>query len=94
VEQGDLLRHILAANMELQVGEHLLEIGCGVGAVLGQIALAHPEARFSGIDISADQIAAARLHLDRLGLGDTELQVGDDAQLPWPARRFDRIRMV
>jgi ubiquinone/menaquinone biosynthesis C-methylase UbiE len=94
VEQADLLRNLLAGNLELHPGEHLLEIGCGVGAVLGQIARAHPEARLSGIDISANQIAAAHLHLEGLGLGGPELRVGDGAQLPWPAGHFDRIRMV
>jgi cyclopropane fatty-acyl-phospholipid synthase-like methyltransferase len=60
VEQAGLLRNLLADNLELHPGERLLEIGCGVGAVLGHIALAHPEARLSGIDISPDQIAAVR----------------------------------
>jgi ubiquinone/menaquinone biosynthesis C-methylase UbiE len=94
VEQAGLLRELLAGNLELHPGERLLEIGCGVGAVLGQIGVAQPEARLSGIDISANQIAATRLHLEGLGLGGAELQVGDGAQLPWPARHFDRIRMV
>jgi SAM-dependent methyltransferase len=94
VEQADLLRNLLAGNLALHPGEHLLEIGCGVGAVLGQIARAHPEARLSGIDISANQIAAAHLHLEGLGVGGPELRVGDGAQLPWPAGHFDPIRMV
>ena len=85
MEQADLLRELLAVNLELHPGERLLEIGCGVGAMLGQIALAQPEARLSGIDISANQIAAAHLHLEGLGLGGAELRVGAGAQLPWPA---------
>jgi ubiquinone/menaquinone biosynthesis C-methylase UbiE len=94
VEQADLLRNLLAGNLELHPGEHLLEIGCGVGAVLGQIARAHPEARLSGIDISANQIATARRHLADLGREAVELVVGDAAQLPWPDGHFDRVRLV
>jgi cyclopropane fatty-acyl-phospholipid synthase-like methyltransferase len=67
VEQADLLRELLAGNLELHPGEHLLEIGCGVGAVLGQIARAHPEARLSGIDLNSKQISTARRHLADLG---------------------------
>ena len=94
VEQADLLRDLLADNLELHPGEHLLEIGCGVGAVLGQIARAHPEARLSGIDLNPEQIATARRHLAGLGLDAVELVVGDAAQLPWPDDQFDRVRLV
>lgn len=93
LEQADLMRTLLADNLELHPGEQLLEIGCGVGAVLGQIAQAHPEARLSGLDISPEQIATARRQLEGLGLG-AELVVGDAAQLPWPEHQFDRVRLV
>jgi len=96
IEQAAGLSDLLAANLELQAGERLLEIGCGVGAVLGQIAQACPEARLSGIDISAEQIDGARRHLADLGLDpeDIELVVGDGAALPWPDQHFDRVRVV
>lgn len=94
VEQAELLHTLLADNLELHRGERLLEIGCGVGAVLGQIGQAHPEARLSGIDISPAQITTARRHLEDLGLGGAELVVGDAAQLPWPEHQFDRVRLV
>ena len=94
VQQADLLRDLLADNLVLHPGERLLEIGCGVGAVLGQIGQAHPMARLSGIDISPDQIAAARLHLEGLGLGGADLRVGDAAHLPWPKEHVDRVRLV
>lgn len=51
VKQADLLRVLLADNLEFHPGEHLLEIGCGVGAVLGQIGQAHPK-RGSAASIS------------------------------------------
>ena len=67
IVQAALLAPLLAANLELHPGERLLEIGCGVGAVLGQIARSHPHTQLSGIDISPEQIAGAHSHLDALG---------------------------
>jgi ubiquinone/menaquinone biosynthesis C-methylase UbiE len=99
IEQAQMLNDLLAANLELHAGERLLEIGCGVGAVLAQIARNQPKARLSGIDISPEQIAGAQRHLDGLGLGagsanPVELVVGDGAALPWPDGHFDRVRLV
>ena len=39
-----------------------------MGAVLGQIGQAHPEARLSSIDLNPEEIATARGHLAGLGL--------------------------
>lgn len=62
--------------------------------MLGLIGREHPGARLCGIDISPEQIATARRHLEGLGLGEAELVVGDAAALPWPDRCFDRVRLV
>jgi len=94
LKQADLLQDLLRDNLVLHPGERLLEIGCGVGAVLSRIGLDHPDAQLSGIDIIPEQIAAARHHLTALGLGGTELVVGDSASLPWPPGHFDRVRLV
>jgi ubiquinone/menaquinone biosynthesis C-methylase UbiE len=94
IRQADLLQDLLTTNLTLEAGERLLEIGCGVGAVLGQIAQIQPGAQLSGIDISADQIAAARRHLAAQGLEGVELVVGDGAALPWGNGHFDRVRLV
>ena len=94
IDQANRLEALLAANLELHPGERLLEIGCGVGAVLAGIARAHPEARLSGIDISPEQIAGAQGHLAGQGIDGVELVVGDAAALPWPDGSFDRVRLV
>ena len=94
IDQAQQLSELLGANLTLEPGERLLEIGCGVGAVLGQIGLAHPEAQLLGIDISPAQIEGARRHLQALSLDRVELVVGDGAALPWPADQIDRVRLV
>ncbi|MFZ9174188.1 methyltransferase domain-containing protein, partial [Vulcanococcus sp.] len=94
IHQAELLSELLAGNLEYQAGERVLEIGCGVGAVLGQIGKAHPDARLHGIDISPEQIEAAREHLSGLGLDRVELRVGDGAALPWESGTMDRVRLV
>ena len=94
IHQAAQLAELLQGNLELHPGERLLEIGCGVGAVLGQIGQAHPGSQLFGIDISPDQIAAARGHLSGLGLDQVDLAVGDGAALPWACASMDRVRLV
>ena len=94
IDQAELLSELLAANLDYQAGDQILEIGCGVGAVLGQIGKRHPDAQLHGIDISPDQIAAARGHLSGLGLDQVDLAVGDGAALPWACASMDRVRLV
>jgi SAM-dependent methyltransferase len=58
IQQAAQLAELLQGNLELHPGERLLEIGCGVGAVLGQIGQSNPGSQLVGIDISPDQIEA------------------------------------
>src|SRR4030095_2275028 len=73
-EQERLLRQaehwrdeLILAGTTLAPGTRLLEIGGGVGAVLGMLGAAFPGIVLAGVDIEARQLEAARAHLAELG---------------------------
>jgi ubiquinone/menaquinone biosynthesis C-methylase UbiE len=95
VEQAEYWREtLILPELPYRPGERLLDVGCGAGAVLGVIAAAHPGLRFAGIDREPAQIAAARRHLESLGVRDADLRVGDATHLPWPDASFDHAYLM
>lgn len=56
-------RDALLAEIPLQPGETLLEIGCGTGRNLTKLAYRHPQAKLYGMDASAMMLDTARDHL-------------------------------
>jgi methyltransferase-like protein/2-polyprenyl-3-methyl-5-hydroxy-6-metoxy-1,4-benzoquinol methylase len=46
----------------------VLELGCASGGNLFSLALIYPKAKFTGMDLSAEQVALANKHKDVLGL--------------------------
>lgn len=93
VQQAAFLREILLDGLQLRPGERVLEIGCGVGAVLALLADAEPRLELFGVDISADQVAAARSMLGERGVR-AQISVADAVCLPFPDASFDRVVMV
>jgi ubiquinone/menaquinone biosynthesis C-methylase UbiE len=93
VRQADILRPVLLAGLDLAAGERVLEVGCGVGAVLGELAAAEPTLQLTGLDQSAEQLAGARRHLDARSVRAALIQ-GDALALPFAAASFDRVVMV
>lgn len=51
---------LLAAAVAADPGQRLIEAGCGVGAVLTQIAARRPDVRLTGVERSAEAAALAR----------------------------------
>lgn len=69
-------------------GERVLEIGCGAGLLLREIALATgPHGLAAGIDISPDQIAAAAVLTENVPA--VSLHEGDARALPYPDNVLD-----
>ena len=99
-EQERLLRQaehwrdeLILAGTRLAQGTRLLEVGCGVGAVLGILGMAFPGVILAGVDIEARQLETARAHLRRLGL-EADLRQADALELPYPDTSFDHVWMM
>lgn len=72
-------RDELIAGLEAGPGTRVLEIGCGTGRNLIVAARRFPQARFTGLDISAEMLATAQRNVARAGLGDRITLVQGDA---------------
>jgi len=86
----------LVAALRPPVGGHVLEIGCGTGRNLVHAAKAYPEARFYGLDVSAEMLLSARGSIARAGL-DARIVTARadatcfDAQALFGVASFDRV---
>jgi SAM-dependent methyltransferase len=69
----------------------VLELGCGRGGNLIPLALAWPDARFVGIDLSPRQVADGRSIVDELGLTNIELRAQDLATIRPGSGVYDYI---
>lgn len=55
----------------------VLEIGVGSGCVITTLALEAPQHQYTGVDISQEALAVARVNAERLGVSDIALMVSD-----------------
>ncbi|MFL5839839.1 MAG: class I SAM-dependent methyltransferase [Thermoleophilaceae bacterium] len=84
---------LILDGTNLAPGTRLLEVGVGVGAVLGVLGQAFPGTTLAGVDIEPRQIDFARRYLADLGL-DAELQPADARALPFADASFDHVWMM
>jgi ubiquinone/menaquinone biosynthesis C-methylase UbiE len=69
-------------------GGDVLDIGTGPGVLLVELAGRRPDVRLTGVDLSADMVAAAGRNVSELGER-ASAQVADVADLPFPEDSFD-----
>jgi len=94
VEQAEHWRHrLIRDGTTLEPGTRVLEIGCGVGAVLAVLGQEFPDIRLTGVDIEERQLAFARGHLKRSGVEAMLLQA-DALALPLADQSFDHVWMM
>ncbi len=70
---------------------HYLEVGCGDAANLLPLALAYPDSRFVGMDLSETAIARGEAFRRELGLDNLRLEVADLGRWAPPDEPFDYI---
>jgi SAM-dependent methyltransferase len=94
VEQAEHWRHrLIRDGTQLEPGTRLLEVGCGVGAVLAVLGQEFPGVRLAGVDIEPQQLDFARGHLARVGVEATLLEA-DALALPFEDESFDHVWMM
>ena len=82
--------------LDITAGEHVLDVGCGSGAVTRAIAQRVGSRGLAvGLDPSPELLAVARELTHEAGLGDrAEFREGDALSLPFPDRSFDVVLCV
>jgi SAM-dependent methyltransferase len=94
VEQAEHWRHrLIRDGTDLEPGTRLLEVGCGVGAVLAVLGQEFPGLRLVGVDIEPKQLEFARGHLQRSGV-EARLVEADALSLPFPDESLDHVWMM
>ena len=85
-------KHALLEQLDLGRARAALDVGCGPGIDVAEMARLMPEgAHVSGVDISETMIAEARRRTDSLGPR-VSLRTGDAADLPYSDQAFDACR--
>ena len=82
--------------LEIRPGERVLEVGCGSGVVLREVARkVAPSGAAVGLDISPAMLEVARRLAAQEGLGGlVELREGDACALPFGHSEFDAVLAV
>lgn len=89
-----LLPEIAGMPGVLAAGGSVLEVGCGAGTLLIELARQYPAARFTGVEIDPDGAAQARQRVAEAGLG-ARITIAQDAiQAAVAPCSFDLCLMV
>lgn len=84
---------LILRETHFEPGTRLLEVGCGVGAVLGVLGQAFPGLDLRGVDWEPKQVAFAQRYLANLGLR-AKIQQADALALPQADASVDAAWMM
>jgi O-methyltransferase StaMB len=90
-EATDRLTDLMTDQLQLRPGDHLLDLGCGVGTPGVRTALRH-DVRVTGISVSAAQIQRANALAARRGVADrVHFELRDAMQAGFEPESFDAV---
>ena len=84
---------LILPELPFREGERVLEIGCGVGAVLATLGKAFPRVEWAGVDLVAAQLERAEAVLAAAGVT-AELHQSDASALPFEDASVDHVYMM
>ena len=88
--QDTIIPMVPGLRERLEGGIDVLDVGCGKGRAMINLAAAYPNSRFRGYDFSADAIEMGRAEAAEKGLSNVELVVFDTSDLA-EINRYDVI---
>jgi hypothetical protein len=88
--QSDFLESYIYNKIDFSNCNHIIEIGCGVGAQIQILLNRYPHLKITGVDISEAQISRAGQFLKSdIEAGLVSLYISDGESLPFPNQSFD-----
>ncbi|ONI76351.1 hypothetical protein ALI144C_37505 [Actinosynnema sp. ALI-1.44] len=91
LEATNRLADIVTGKLEARPGQHVLDVGCGVGVPAVRLAQ-RTDARVTGITVSGWQVKEATARANSSGLrGQVRFEYGNAESLPYPADEFDAV---
>ena len=79
-------------QLEIQPGDHVLEIGFGPGHGIQQAARLASQGKVAGVDFSGLMLQqASRRNATDIAGGNVELRLGDASGLPYPDNSFNKV---
>lgn len=87
---GQRIRRAMLDAAALRPGMRVLDVGCGTGSLVAELARSWPEVVVTGLDPDPLALARARGKLERAGR-EARLDEGFADDLPYPEASFDRV---
>lgn len=93
-EAAQRLTEMILAQADIQVGDAILDVGCGFGGTTRTINTKYKNVKITGLNIDPDQIARAREITTEKNGNSVDFVVADACSLPFPDQSFDKVVAV